>query len=114
MGISADLILFTEKKTEDYFLYDWLTKKNKKLLEEIYPENTFFFFYRTIFYIGNSSAFTENILNNYNENEGLIHIKEAYPFIVKKEKFEKKLTDFFKIPIEYILENKNLFVNLNY
>jgi len=114
MGISADIILFKSNKTQEYFQYDWLTPKNKRRLEELYDDAEMFYWYEELFYIGDGETFKKGILDKYHENEGLIPLKEAMKYIKEKERIEKFLKDFFKTDMEYILEDKRLYVNLNY
>lgn len=125
MSISADLIILKPLTEEEFLIESKFNPSvlnikeffiSSKIIEEYFNKyNTYFFKEKIICHIGSSYSFKDNILDNYEENIGILKLKDNIDKL-NNDTFDI-LKDFllnkYKIDWEYILEI-DFYINLNY
>jgi hypothetical protein len=121
MGISADIIIIKNRKydsvdsylsEEDPFIaLDQLSHLNITSIDLKLPIRA-----KEICDVGGGHCFKENVLEHYDTNEGIFHLKEGIEYL-KDEYVTETITyleEYFKTDIKYIYELDNVLLTLNY
>lgn len=128
MGISADIVLFKRAEKIDcigdyndsceniWRIVNTYGDKPIKEFRELFGSDTEYVRVKTICYIGSGECFHKGILDNYDEDIGLIKLKDSYHLIKEDiwEIIKEALEKHFHVEIEYILAREDLYIDLNY
>lgn len=125
MSISADIVLIKKyngekiKDNDDICVFNLKNNYGNSIIKEIqelYGEDVEYVQEKTICYIGDGYCFKKGILDDYENNIGVMKLKNNY-HLIKNEDFErisKFLENKFQMEIKYILEKEDLYINLCY